>query len=107
MVSDLLNIQNFDGVPMDSGWKYYLPDNDETADEARSLSVCELPWNNIYDAEDVAERASEDEWSNRDGYERGTGEGPIIVVISPNGEETRFETLREAEIRHSVFEVEK
>lgn len=84
----------------ESGWRYYLPENDETASDANSVMV--YGWQNIADAEDAAEKAADDEWSNRDGWERGMGRGPDIIVIAPDGTETRFSVEREATVEHHV-----
>lgn len=87
-----------------SGWEYYLPEQGETADDARSINIYD--WQNVYNAEDAAEHASKDEWDNRDRWDGGIGEGPPICVISPDGSETTFETYREATIEHTVEERE-
>ena len=87
-----------------TGWKYYLPESGEVADDAQEIRVYD--WQMIHDAEDAAGHAAEDEWNERDGWEAGVGEGPVIAVIDPSGNETRFATEREAEIRHNVEEIE-
>ncbi len=86
---------------IDSGWKYYVPEHGETKDDARPVMKHE--WQKYMDAELAAEIASEEDWDNG-GYESGIGSGPDIVVISPDGNETKFSTYREYEVRHSVFE---
>lgn len=83
-----------------SGWRYYLPESDETASDAEHVMVYE--WQTIADAEHAAEKAADDEWSNRDGWERGMGRGPDITVIAPDGTETRFSVEREATVEHYV-----
>lgn len=88
----------------DSGWRYYIPERGETAEDAVAIKI--FPWQSVCDAEDAATQASEDDWDHRDGSEAGIGDGPIIVVISPEGHETRFQTTREVEISHSVSSVE-
>ena len=85
----------------DSGWKYYVPDQGEDADDATPINVYE--WRDgIFDSDHAAEEAAEDDWGNRDGWEDGMGDGPLIVIISPKGEETRYSTCREATVTHSV-----
>lgn len=88
----------------DSGWKYYLPDAGEGAQDAIPLRICEHQC--ISDPDDAAAFAAEDEWDNRDGWEVGIGAGPPIVVIAPDGSEFRFLTHREAEVRHTVDRVD-
>ena len=85
-------------------WRYYLPDLEETAEDAQLVP---LPhWvKAVHTAEDAAELAAKDEWNNRDGWEAGIGAGPTIAVIAPDGTETRFTTEREADICHYVSEV--
>lgn len=87
-----------------TGWKYYLPESGEGAHDAREIRVYD--WQMIHDAEDAAEHAAVDDWNERDGWEAGVGEGPVIAVIDPSGNETRFATEREAVIEHSVTEIE-
>ena len=89
----------------DSGWKYYLPDYDETKDDAEPIRL--YSWQKIYDEESAANLAADDEWSNRDGWERGTGREIKITVISPDGEEFTFKSEAEAEVNHIVSEVLK
>ncbi|MEM1344817.1 MAG: hypothetical protein AAGI34_09590 [Pseudomonadota bacterium] len=87
----------------DSGWRYYLPTNRETAEDA--VPIMTYSWRDIYGAYDAALEASKDEWSERDGNERGLGEGPDIIVIAPDGCETRYTTNREADVAHYAYEV--
>ena len=85
----------------DSGWSYYVPDQGEDATDATPINLYD--WQvGIFDQEDAAERAAEDDWDNRDGWEAGVGDGPVVVVISPKGDETRYSTYREATVVHSV-----
>lgn len=86
--------------PTKSGWRYYLPEQQETADDAGP--ICVWSWQRIFDAEDAARHASEDEWSNRDGWESGIGATPLIAVIAPDGTESRWRASREASVEHSV-----
>jgi len=87
-----------------TGWSYYVVAHGETISDASPLLVYE--WQTLYDAEAAAEHAAEDDWDNRDGWEAGVGEGPVITVVSPDGVETSFSTEREAVIEHSVTEIE-
>ena len=88
----------------DSGWAYYVPEYGEGKGDATVIYTYD--WQGVHDAEDAAERAAEDDWDNRDGWEAGLGDGPEIVVVSPNGAETRFSTEREAAVEHRVSELE-
>ena len=86
-----------------TGWAYYIAEHGEDASDATPLRVYE--WQTLYDAEAAAEHAAEDDWDNRDGWESGIGEGPVITIVSPDGEETRFTTEREAVIEHRATEI--
>ena len=88
-----------------TGWSYYIAEHGEDASDASPIYVYD--WQSIYDAEAAAEAAAEDEWDNRDGWEAGQGEGPIITVVSADGEETRFSTEREVVIEHSVSQLDE
>ena len=83
-----------------SGWKYYIPDQGETDGDAVDVKI--YSGQSICDDEMAAETASEDDWDNRDGWESGVGEGPVIVIISPDGVETTWQTHRETSIDHSA-----
>lgn len=86
-----------------SGWKYYVPELGENLDDARELKTYD--WSCILDAEDAAKEAAEDDWDNHDGWEAGVGVGPVIVVVSPDGDESSFSSERYAEIIHRVTEL--
>ena len=88
-------------------WRAYYPEDGETADDAR---VIKPPvWRNLrfLDAEDAAEIACEYDYSNRDGWERTMGEVFGIVVIAPDGTETRWNAHHEATVTHNVEEAEE
>lgn len=88
-----------------SGWKYYVPEHGETVEE--SHTICTYFWQSVFDAEEAAKFAAEDDWDNHDGWDRGIGCGPDIVVIDPDGTETKFSVTREATIAHNVCEFEE
>lgn len=88
----------------ETGWFYYIKEHGEAASDASPLLVYD--WQRLIDAEDAAQHAAEDDWDNRDGWEAGVGEGPVITVISPDGKETSFYTEREAVIEHRVTELQ-
>lgn len=90
---------------IDSGWRYYIPDDGGTPDNADPVMV--YSWRNYgyWDAEDAAAVAWEMVWDNAHG-DYGVGEGPEIVVISPKGEETKFKTEAEASVNYLVQEIE-
>jgi len=87
-----------------SDWKYYVPDQGETVDEASPIPLYE--WQRIFYAEDAARFAAADEWDSRGGNKRGFGDGVRIVVVSPKGRETAFMCEAEADVNHCVREVE-
>lgn len=86
-------------------WKYYIKDDGETSEDAVRLDVL-YDWQDIYDHEDAAIYASEDEWNNRDGWEGGFGDGPVITVVSPDGVEVSFRTERELSVDHTVSSID-
>lgn len=82
-------------------WRYYLAeDGPESAQDIKTYE-----WQKIFDAEDAGALASENDWEGG-GSENGVGDGPVIVVIAPDGTETRFQTTREVDILHTVTAVE-
>lgn len=84
-----------------SRWTYYIPDDGETKDDARSYRARATDG---WDAEDAARYAAEDDWDHHDGWERGTGATITIVVVSPEGVEHRFRSTSETTITHNVTE---
>lgn len=81
-------------------WKFYRPDNNETAEDARELLRPLYP---LLDAEDAARLACERDYSEHDGWERG--DTPFsIVVIAPDGTESRFQGWHEPSVDHMVAE---
>lgn len=78
-------------------WKFYFPDDGETADDACPII------GKVWGADDAAQNACEYDFSSRDGWERGEGEFPI-VVISPEGVEFKFIGCHEPSIDHVVRE---
>jgi hypothetical protein len=87
----------------DSGWSYYVPEHGEDRGDVTPIRTYD--WQSVHSAEDAAKHAAEDDWDNRDGWEAGVGEGPVIVVVSPDFVETHFSTEREAVIQHRVTEL--
>lgn len=80
-----------------SGWKFYYPDEGETADDARPIS------GSILDHEDAAQLACERDYKMRDGWERG--DTPfVIAIIGPDGDELSFEACHEPSVEHRVYE---
>lgn len=80
-------------------WTYYIPDDGETKEDARSYYARATDG---WEAEDAARYAAEDDWDCCDGWERGTGTTITIVVVSPEGREYRFRSTSETTITHSV-----
>lgn len=86
-----------------SGWKYYLPENGDEAVDAEEIHL--HPWEQIAYAEDAGRYAAEREWDDRDGWEAGVGATPMLVIVSPDGTETRWRIRREVSVDHYVDEV--
>ena len=87
-----------------SDWKYYVPDQGETAEDASPILIYDFQ--KIRFKEAAAKYAAEDEWDSRDGHERGFGDNIKIVVVAPDGVETAFMCEAEADVNHYVREVE-
>lgn len=86
-----------------SGWLMYFPEDGEDKDDARPILLRD--WQKIFDADDAAGFACEHDYDARDGWERGEGEFEI-VVISPDGEESKFLGHHEPSVHHSVREAD-
>lgn len=84
-------------------WRYFIPDDGETIDDARGIPVCEFD-GGIHFADDAAEKARVHDHDDCDGYERGTDEIEI-VVIAPDG--ARSHWMVEIEYRATAFATEK
>lgn len=80
-------------------WKFYLPGEGETPDDAVVIE------GKVYDAEHAAEKACERDWNNG-GWERD-GAKILIAVISPDGEESRFQAWSEPSVEHFAREAEQ
>jgi hypothetical protein len=78
-------------------WKFYFPEDGETIADACPII------GRIFDADHAAREACEYDYHGRDGWERIEVEFPIVVV-SPDGEETRFIGCHERSIEHAVRE---
>ena len=85
---------------MTKEYNVYFPDDGESKDDARR--VYSRPWRTIYDAEDAAIAACELDFSHRDGWERGMESYFPIVVIAPDGTETRWKAWSEASVTHKA-----
>jgi hypothetical protein len=90
---------------MTDAWRAYYPEDGETADDARVIEP--RKWGpRIYDAEYAAQRACVFDFDERDGWERSQDVGFPIVVIAPDGTETRWIGRHEPSILHIVEEAE-
>ncbi len=67
-----------------STWRFYLPDQQETAEDAHSLEYSSNPWHN----ENTAEQAAAQYYDVLSGWESDWPVG--IVLVSPEGEESRW-----------------
>jgi hypothetical protein len=73
-------------------WRAYYPEDGETADDAIMLEAL--------DADDAADKACENDYNNRDGWERQVSQEFRITVISPEGQEFQFNGMHEPSITH-------
>ena len=85
---------------MTKEYSVYFPDEGESKDDARR--VHSRPGLTIYDAEDAAIAACELDFSHRDGWERGMESCFPIVVIAPDGTETKWKAWSEASVSHKA-----
>ena len=89
---------------MPGDWKAYYPEDGETTDDARVITP-RWDWQQGFlDDEDAAQRACEIDYDERDGWERGMDEPFPIVVIAPDGTETRWTGRHEPSVEHHVSE---
>ena len=79
-------------------WQVYFPDDCEDASDARF--IYSKPWDKIYDAEDAARKASELDYGERDGWTRGMDNRFAMVIVAPDGTESRWEGWHEASVDH-------
>ncbi|MEH6743872.1 hypothetical protein [Hyphomonas sp.] len=86
-----------------SDWLAYFPEDGETKDDARPIYLHK--WERIFDAETAADFVCQYDYHERDGWERGEDEFEI-VIISPEGEESKFLGCHEPSIHHSVREAD-
>lgn len=76
-------------------WSFYFPEDGETAADAVPII------GRIFDADHAAQEACEYDYNSRDGWERISSDF-AIVVISPDGVESRFTGAHEPSIDHVV-----
>ncbi len=86
------------------GFRVYFPDDAEGPEDAHDLTC--YPWVRVYDPDDAAELACEYDYSERDGWERDMSGGATrhfpMVIISPEGTETRYFGWHEPSIEHKT-----
>lgn len=86
------------------GWRYYLPEQGETINDARAIVVHST---RIDTPEDAAQSACEYDYYHCDGWERrGMNSEFVIAVIAPDGAETRWWAMHDQSVDHHVYEVE-
>lgn len=79
-------------------WKAYFPEDGETPDDA--VTLIPPKWRRIIDAETAAEFACEYDYGDRDGWERRIGCEFQVVIIAPDGAETRWVCHNEVTVEH-------
>jgi hypothetical protein len=83
------------------GWKIYFPDDDPERECPFETSA--------FDAEHAAQKACEHDYGERDGWERDMRSGStaefVLLVVAPDGTETRFAGCHEASVEHHVREM--
>ena len=81
---------------MKSSWRFYIPDDGDTADNAEALGGA------VLDAEDAAYLAARYDYDECDGWHFRKDNVFEIVVIAPDGEESHWVAWHEATINHIV-----
>ncbi|MEN6545667.1 MAG: hypothetical protein ABFE07_06455 [Armatimonadia bacterium] len=76
-------------------WSFFFPGEGQDAEDATPII------GRVYDAEDAAQMAVEYDYHSCDGWERGENEFDV-VVISPDGEQTKFIGCHELVTRHTA-----
>lgn len=84
-------------------WGAYFPDDGEGPADAKVLLPQTYGITRIYDAEDAAKLACKMDYDDRGGWERGDHEF-AIVIVAPDGTETRWQAVHERTITHTVRE---
>jgi len=77
-------------------WKFYYPEFFQDIEDAQTVDVPK--W---FSAENVAQHACQHHWDDHGGWEM-VDQGFQIVVVSPEGGETKFEGRHESDIHHRV-----
>jgi hypothetical protein len=93
---------------MITGWKYYMPDDGETAADARDLRIHQGHAVKL-DFDDASEAA---EYAAEDYYTRSSGDvdfknGDACVIIDRAGNETAWMLRHEVEVVTHYVEVQK
>jgi len=87
-----------------SNWKYYLPDQGETVEDASPLH--HYAFNKIFDVADAAKYAAEDEWFERGGDARDFFVQIRIIVVAPDTLETTFMCETELDMWQEAYSVD-
>lgn len=83
-------------------WRVYFPDDGDGRDDAQVI----VGRRDFWCAEDAARAACEMDYTERDGWERGDATFPA-VVISPDGQETKWNFCHEPSVEHTVREADE
>jgi hypothetical protein len=92
---------------MITGWKYYMPDDGETAADAKDIILHpDLYTESIFDASDAA-RLAADDYYVRNSSEIDIGSGITFAIINPKGDETKFSIEYEMTVTHHIEQIEE
>ena len=90
---------------MSGTWKAFFPEDGETADDAWEVKR-RWDWQSpFFNAEDVARRACEIDFDQRDGWNRNRDTRFLIIIIDPKGKHHSFNGWHEPSVDHLVEEV--
>ena len=91
---------------MTEQWKYYIPDNAETVEDATPIRKLPGRKTAYFGVSDWAELASE-QWWDDGGFECNIDDEQIAVIVAPDGTETRFRFIHEATVQHYARRVKQ
>jgi hypothetical protein len=87
-----------------TGWKVYFPDDDQGPEDAVEITCYE--WRRVCNADAAADEACEYDYDERDGWERSMSGGSTpefpMVIISPDGTESRYVGWHEPSVEHNT-----
>lgn len=88
-----------------TAWKFYIPDDGDTAEDARKIKTAEWQPVKGWQADDWAAQAAEQYWSDG-GFDSGIDHTVNATVVAPDETETRWTFSFEATVECRADPVE-